>query len=357
MKQSILKCSAVRIPKQNQLILVLNKLIIIKYIMEIDDFNCLSCNSVFNDTNRSPRLLTSCGHTVCQECLTSMLVKNNVIKCPEDNNEYSYTSIDELPKNVILIKLLEKTRNRRSTFSYMNNNMVNCTPLSLDTSALNFSFTSSHKLNTIDVYQSNDMCPFTTSSMTCKNNNNNFRSSFPHVQEFNLDTPSIQTLQNQCSKHKRPLEIVCLDHRTKACTSCALFGEHKNHNLRSEEDIMKEVSLKAEILIEFYELIDKNSEKYDTHINKEMKLLKDTKMKCEDTKEKLKEKVSNFFKELRFLLKTKEEQINDDIEEKYETLINKKINYLETYPIEVQTRVKDWKKEYYIFNYLVYRHV
>jgi len=63
--------------------------------------------------------------------------------------------------------------------------------------------------------------------------------------------------------NNRPLEILCLDHNLRLCSNCALFGEHKNHNIINEEDYLKELEIKAEVLIDFYELIDKNCSNLD----------------------------------------------------------------------------------------------
>ena len=69
-----------------------------------------------------------------------------------------------------------------------------------------------------------------------------------------------------CTLHNRPLEVICIDHKCKICVNCALFGDHKNHDIRNEEDILKEVQVKAEILIELYELIDTNEQNIDKNV-------------------------------------------------------------------------------------------
>lgn len=71
-----------------------------------------------------------------------------------------------------------------------------------------------------------------------------------------------------CSLHNnRPLEILCLDHNLRLCSNCALFGEHKNHNIINEEDYIKELEIKSEVLIDFYELIDKNCSSFEYGLN------------------------------------------------------------------------------------------
>jgi hypothetical protein len=38
----------------------------------------------------------------------------------------------------------------------------------------------------------------------------------------------------------------------RVCTQCALFGTHKGHDVRQEEEILKEISLKVDVLMDMY---------------------------------------------------------------------------------------------------------
>ena len=40
------------------------------------------------------------------------------------------------------------------------------------------------------------------------------------------------------------------------CSQCALFGGHKGHDVRMEEDVAKEISLKVEVLMEMYQAME-----------------------------------------------------------------------------------------------------
>ena len=80
--------------------------------MEIDDLKCLICNEFFNESTKTPRLLISCGHTYCQECLKYLYEKgeNNSILCPEDKTFHNLIQIEELPINITLMKLISKKK-------------------------------------------------------------------------------------------------------------------------------------------------------------------------------------------------------------------------------------------------------
>lgn len=343
--------------------------------MEIEDFSCPMCNILYDETTRIPRLLTKCGHTFCHECLVKNMIENQ-LKCPDDNIEYENISkIDELPKNLTLLNLLHKTRIRKISKTYLgkttpqfthslniispsNHNYRSQNNLYTPRENLNFSFMSLSK-------NMNEMDNITLNGNNLNFNNQTTRNSFSNhyniknnisnffANEFTMgeiNSSSHNSFQNQannnmCLIHRRSLEIVCLDHRLKICTSCALFGEHKAHNLKSEEDIIKDISIKAEILMEFYEIMDKTSEKFETDMYKNIENLERLKQSANEKSKKMKEVVKTFIRELRFLLKTKEQQLVEEIEEKIDIEMIKKINFLIEYPEKLKVKISNWKKE------------
>ena len=61
--------------------------------------------------------------------------------------------------------------------------------------------------------------------------------------------------------------------------------------------------------------------------------------------ENKKNKMKNYFKELRFLLKTKEKELIEEIEDKYEKTFEKKAEEIEKIFKNIKNKVVDWKKE------------
>ena len=92
---------------------------------------------------------------------------------------------------------------------------------------------------------------------------------FTHNNENEIKENKIefQKTGELCPIHKRPLEVVCVDDRIKICTNCALFGEHKNHDIRNEEDVFLELCTKAEILLESFQIIDFTLENYEKRVS------------------------------------------------------------------------------------------
>jgi len=72
----------------------------------------------------------------------------------------------------------------------------------------------------------------------------------------------------RCAEHRKKLEYVCLDDRIKVCANCALFGRHRGHNVKPEEDIMREITIRAECLFDLLQLIEKSR---DTVLDEQVK--------------------------------------------------------------------------------------
>ena len=45
-----------------------------------------------------------------------------------------------------------------------------------------------------------------------------------------------------CPIHKKKLEIVCITCMERICSKCALFGDHKSHTYREEDDVHAEIN-------------------------------------------------------------------------------------------------------------------
>ncbi|KAF1763724.1 hypothetical protein GCK72_003669 [Caenorhabditis remanei] len=74
---------------------------------------CRKCKNNFDDltSDRAPRKLTTCGHTICGKC-ASELLKGSVITCPFDNQltKLSDGNINSLLKNFALIEVIKELK-------------------------------------------------------------------------------------------------------------------------------------------------------------------------------------------------------------------------------------------------------
>ena len=58
--------------------------------------------------------------------------------------------------------------------------------------------------------------------------------------------------EEMCGEHQRKLEIICIQDRTRICSTCALFGQHKGHDVRMEQEVVSELTIRTELLIQMY---------------------------------------------------------------------------------------------------------
>jgi B-box zinc finger len=55
----------------------------------------------------------------------------------------------------------------------------------------------------------------------------------PQLKKPTLPLPKPAQL-NLCQEHGRPADLICLDDRQRVCAHCALFGQHKGHDVREQ---------------------------------------------------------------------------------------------------------------------------
>ena len=78
--------------------------------MESEVPSCGVCSLEYDSDERAPRILVECGHTLCTRCLSIILGKPSLRKCPFDNKSLkgSHGSLDSFPFNFALKDLVEE---------------------------------------------------------------------------------------------------------------------------------------------------------------------------------------------------------------------------------------------------------
>ena len=61
---------------------------------------------------------------------------------------------------------------------------------------------------------------------------------------------------DMCPKHKRKIEIICIDCKERICSNCALFDDHRLHNIKMETEVLEEITTRSECLMEMYQMIE-----------------------------------------------------------------------------------------------------
>jgi hypothetical protein len=51
---------------------------------------------------------------------------------------------------------------------------------------------------------------------------------------------------DMCLLHGKEADLMCIDHSIRICSSCALFGEHKQHRIKTIDNVIEECTQVAE---------------------------------------------------------------------------------------------------------------
>ena len=112
----------------------------------------------------------------------------------------------------------------------------------------------------------------------------------PSSTSVSTPTSSITTAgnaQSMCPKHKKVIEIVCIDCKERICSNCALFGNHRGHDIKEEAMVLDEINIRQEALSELYKLVHTSaSTKPDEQLVSQINVT--FKKKAVDLKKKLK---------------------------------------------------------------------
>lgn len=71
--------------------------------------DCPECKKEFDESSNLPRILTACGHTLCESCL-KLRFKKKSVSCPQCSILTPVSTLNTLPTNLALIQLKQKKR-------------------------------------------------------------------------------------------------------------------------------------------------------------------------------------------------------------------------------------------------------
>ncbi|CAD8077050.1 unnamed protein product [Paramecium primaurelia] len=246
------------------------------------EFQCCQCQHEFNLQDRSPHVLPSCGHSICQLCVTQYLQSQLKLICNEDNIECQVDrEFKFFPINQSIIVLLRKKRTVQRCHTYV-------TPE-----------------DAIPRISAEDVSEFSGDSQQNIQLNKNISQS--HSCEI---LPIKENQGDLCPIHSKPLELVCQEDGEYICVNCALFGNHKFHNYKPIDAYVKEMEQTFYDITTIYEVVKELSSKIEQKIYAkefETKILqsKDAKLQSIDMKfnelfnelnlikEELKSKIAN----------------------------------------------------------------
>ena len=81
--------------------------------------------------------------------------------------------------------------------------------------------------------------------ISIKSSSEKFESVKQSIDESNENSEDDSDLEDDdrvCRLHEKELELICVNCTIRICYQCGLFGEHKHHNVKTEEEFCKDVS-------------------------------------------------------------------------------------------------------------------
>jgi len=291
--------------------------------MDLDDFICTLCFCQYDKEEHLPLMIPKCGHTFCTKCVKEMISKLSDFEdfvCPEDKHSMKLPSKDvsEFPQNLALLRLLDKKA--LSVYNEKNSDSISREGQSMrriNKSSSNRSPSSSQ-----------DFCSPINSPKRMKND---------FVQQDLL--AFVHGEANICKEHGRKMEVICLEDKCRICANCALFGVHRNHQIKPEDEVLREIAGRAERLVDIFQAMEKCQ---SIAIDQEWtdRLNEKTKQKFEEMTRHVRQK---FFEYVN-LLRLKEKKILNDINMKF-SQIKDRLSLIKQLPEDLQDQLGKWKSK------------
>lgn len=236
--------------------------------MNIKKYNCVICQTPFDDTIHLPRILNKCNHIICSLCISKKLLsnKNSTFSCPKDNTIYSkIDNIDYFEIDKEILEKIKESKNDTSTNNNINLNESSKFDNILSEKISNHTKTTKTKIDTITI---NDNSIINNTLLSMQNNHQCY---IKKIIKFGKKLKFSKNSQI-CSLHSLPLNIICVDDLQKICSQCALNNIHLNHQIIPENKFMEYINE----LVKVYQEIENNINIYGdvNNINTELILEK-----------------------------------------------------------------------------------
>ncbi|CAD8189724.1 unnamed protein product [Paramecium octaurelia] len=273
------------------------------------EFQCCQCQHEFNLQDKSPHVLPSCGHSICQSCVSQYLQSQLKLVCNEDNIECQVErEFKFFPINQSIIVLLKKKRNVHRCHTYV-------TPED-----------SIPRLSTEDVSE------FSSDIHQQIQLNKNMSQSHSCEQLPQKDNQGVL-----CSIHSKPLELVCQEDGEYICVNCALFGNHKFHNYKSIDTYIKEMEQTINDITPMYEVVKEMSTKIE-----QKEYAKEFETKLLQSKEAKLQSIDMKFNELFNELNIIKEELKSRIVNNYNIQYDDNQKKIESEFIQLRNQAEKW---------------
>jgi RING-type zinc-finger/B-box zinc finger len=159
-----------------------------------------------------------------------------------------------------------------------------------------------------------------------------------HLEKALKEKKESEESKKMCPIHKKKRKIICLTCRDIICSKCAIFSIHKEHDLKMEDEMKKEITQRGEYLLELYNLIKQNEQiikRDDIDANY---------MKFKDRVKELRTEIEKKFKDIYDAIKQKEVKLLDSLQAECDKL-ETKFNAMKEVPKQLSTKLLNWKND------------
>ena len=266
-----------------------------------DYLKCNFCKQDFNTITKIPRMLKSCGHSICEECLIEYLQMKIPIRCEVDNNiiKTIKEDVENFPKNFALVQMLE---NSLSIKKAEKKKSLSSLSIKKERKSMKRERKSMIKKNNKNLLPRNFLAPSLTPSERERKNTEREerilererkvlqRESILERERKNtereeksasiltdkkqigkeegLSEGSIKSLKgniDKCEEHDKNAEIMCMNCSKKICYQCGLFGKHKNHQIIDYDKFLKEIETYRKSVSKKKKILENNEDFLNTN--------------------------------------------------------------------------------------------
>ncbi|KAL4442810.1 hypothetical protein ABPG74_010699 [Tetrahymena malaccensis] len=227
--------------------------------------NCQGCNNQYNETDRSPRLLINCGHSICEKC-TAELYRDGQIVCPECRFKNVAPMVTCFPRNLALINinkqqpLANMVTPAKTNLGFQSSILLNSNVTSLYVNKENNQSTQQQNQNLQGITNTSlsnfKAANYTLQEITPPAKSQSQQSFYP----ITNTTSEHKTLDSNikdanllseryaiCQKHFKKFEAYCEDDQILLCITCILEDGHRQHSIDSiENSVQKQKQKQSE---------------------------------------------------------------------------------------------------------------
>jgi len=186
-----------------------------------------------------------------------------------------------------------------------------------------------------------ECCGIILQQVPCVCPEDNSPISYNNVEDIPMNVALFKLIEkpNLCNEHKKKLDYVCINCKSKICSHCALMGGHKDHEIKAMEDVHNEVAMRTGCLLDMLEIIDKTESELSDSIMIKLEEVADHYNRKRTDIEKT---VKTEFDLMRTQLDTLEKNILETLEKHFDNIENVIVSSRE-FPKVIYRQAGEWK--------------